>query len=62
MGLGKVVPVPPGGWGVCNSDLEPGIIFKPFSRMGCNIANAQKLQNITSNFNNRTGCRQVAYF
>ena len=38
-----------------DSDLERGIIFKQFSRMGCNIANARKLQNNISNFNSRTG-------
>ena len=28
-----------------DSDLEQHIIFKPFSRTGCNIVNPQKLQN-----------------
>ena len=31
-------------------DLEQGIIFKPFPRTGCNIANAGKLQNIIRDF------------
>ena len=29
-----------------DSDPERGIIFNPFCRTGCNIANARKLQNI----------------
>ena len=31
------------------------IIFKPFSRSGCNIANARKLQNIIGDGNNKNG-------
>ena len=39
-----------------HSDLERGIIFKPFSITGCNIPNARKLENIIGDFNSRTGC------
>ena len=31
------------------------IIFKPFSRTGCNISSARKLQNTIGNFNSGTG-------
>ena len=30
--------------------------------MGCNVANARKLRNIISDFNNRTGYQKIAYF
>ena len=33
-----------------DSDLKRGIIFKSFSRMGYNISNARKLQNIIGYF------------
>ena len=38
-----------------DSNLNQGIMFKPFSRMGYNISNARKLQNIIGDFNSRMG-------
>ena len=43
----------PTGSCILDFDLERPIIFKPFCRAGCNIANAQKLQNIIDDFNNK---------
>ena len=36
-------------------NLKRGVIFKPFSRTGYNILNAQKVQNIKADFNSRKG-------
>ena len=46
-----------------DSDLQRGIIFKPFSRTGYHFSNARKLQNIIGDFNSRiNGVLKVCLF